>query len=135
MHFYRIFHDLNQLTKFDKNRPNFGQKFGPRSKFFGQIWNLVPKLKLVPLKTLQNCIQNNVSRKNNIWTFSWDVPLKFPNGENGDFHILKFDHSSNQKFCKKFFEIFRVLNFDFSVKMEIWPIGGAVRPTNFLFEW
>ena len=62
------------------------------------------------------------------------MPLKLPNGENGDFHILKFVHSSNKKYYKTFFDIFRVPIFDILIKVKIWPVGGAVRPTNFFSD-
>ena len=57
-----------------------------------------------------------------------------PNGKNGDFLILKFGQCSNPKFCNKFFDGFRIRSFDFLVKIKIWPVGGAIRPTNFLTE-
>ena len=54
-----------------------------------------------------------------------------PNGKNGDFLILKIGQCSNQKFGDTFFDGFRVHYFDFLVKIKIWPVGGAIRPTNF----
>ena len=63
--------------------------------------------------------------------FFKNVQEIIPNGKNGDFLIFKFGQCSNQKFGDTFFDGFRVHYFDFLVKIKIWPVGGAIRPTNF----